>query len=133
MARPALAFALALLAFVPGAAAAPTASWSGMTDTLLCVDGTCHIVSPPVDDARVKVGTGSFREVRLTLDGDAPLALVWNQDGKDVRTSARDWQRTGWIPAPADRVLEVTVVDLSPWVATGLRPGVGFELVAEYR
>jgi hypothetical protein len=136
MARSALALAIALLAVAPGADAGPTATWQGATDTLVCVDGDCRIVSPPADDARVAVGTGGFRQVRLTLDSgtDAPLALQFEQGGREVTTAGREFQRTGWLAAPADRVLDVAVVDLaSPWEPTGVREGVPFTLTAEYR
>jgi hypothetical protein len=138
MATAAASFGVVLAAFVlvaPSALAAPTADWRGVTDTLVCVDRTCHIVSPPVDDARVKVGTSTFEEVRLTLQGPrgSALALSYEADGHRQTTPAKSQQTTGWLEAPQDRVLEVSVLDFAPLPATGLRPGVQFTLTAEYR
>lgn len=124
-----------LMLLAPTALAGPSATWRGATDTLVCVDWTCQIVSPPVDDARVKVGTSSFPEVRLSLAGlkGSSLALQYEVDGNRVTTPAKSMQTTVWLKAPADRVLEVTVLDLSPYGGTGLRQGVPFTLTAEYR
>jgi hypothetical protein len=135
MARPTLAFAVVLLAFASGPVSAePTATWQGVTDTLVCVDGGCRILTPPVDDARVNVGTGSSRELRLSLDSgtETPLALQFEEDGRSIRTPSREFQRTAWLPAPADRILEVEVLDLA-FEPTGVREGVPFTLKVEYR
>lgn len=134
-ARAALGVALFFVLVAPLASAGPTATWQGTTPTLVCLDWSCQIVSPPVDDSFVRVGTGSFREVRLTLEShtDQPLALRYEQPGGIVTTGSRALQQTAWLQAPADRILEVSVLDLSPFSGTGVRVGVPFTLVAEYR
>lgn len=138
MATPRRSFGVALAAIAllaPAAAATPTATWQGQTDTLVCVDGSCRIVVPPVDDARVNVGTSTAKEVRLTLEGPkgSSLALVYDADGHRVTTPARSLQTTAWIKAPQDRVLEVVVMNIAPIPSTGVHQGVPFTLVATYR
>jgi hypothetical protein len=126
----------ALVLVAPLASANPTATWAGTTPTLLCLDWSCQIVSPPVDDSLVRVDTGSFREVRLTLESDTgqPLALRYDQAGGPVTTGSRVLQQTSWLKAPADRVMEVAVLDPAfPASGTGIRPAAHFTLTAEYR
>jgi hypothetical protein len=126
----------ALVLLAPMVSAGPTATWEGTTPTFLCLDWSCKIVSPPVDDSYVRVGTGSAREVRLTLESNTgqPLALRYEQPGGTITTGSRVFQQTGWLQAPGDRVLEVAVLDPAfPSSGTGIRPAAHFTLVAEYR
>ena len=116
----------------PSTTAGPTAEWTGTTPTLVCAAGRCQILSPPVDDSSVVVGTGKAKQLRLTLTSDEPLQMRIGLDAGDLTTPAANSIRTKWLPAPADGTLAVDVLD-TRYVATGLRPGAMFTLVAEYR
>lgn len=125
---------LVALCFVPAGDAAPTASWTGATSSFACVNGICQIVTSPVDDEDVSIGTGDFRQVRLTLTpqkGEELGLRVTIGKTNHVFESGSSLS-TGWMDvSKVDKIRAVAFQDEIPM--TGFTSGVAFTLTASYR
>ena len=131
LARLSVVFA-ALILLATAASAGPTAEWKGTTPTLICAANHCQIVSPPVDDSTVTVGTGKAQQVRLVLKSEEPLKLQIGLDSGVLMTKAGKTVHTKWLPAPDDGTLPVKVLD-SRYTSSGVIAGAQFALTAQYR